>query len=103
MKALIALLTFSASVASAQSCLGEAQIIAKAESARFVDGACLVKIAPSSIRFFAENQLCPLSYGDIVGRSVVMSRASVATCKTASNSEISGVIVLDSAGTLTLE
>ncbi|MEK6555382.1 MAG: hypothetical protein AABZ31_09090 [Bdellovibrionota bacterium] len=90
-----------ANLDKAQNCLGEAQIIATVESVGPVSsGLCRANV--SDVRFFAENQTCPLSLADVVEKGILV-RADNFQCMQSAGSEISGVIVLKADGSIRLE
>lgn len=82
-------------------CQGEAQIIARVSTTQALPGdKCLAKI--EAVDFLAANQFCPLGYGDLLGRGVILENTNAQECATKMNTTVSGVVVLQD-GALVLE
>jgi hypothetical protein len=97
--AAICLLT---SVSYANQCLGEAQIIATVAFNEPVSADSCRATVQANVRFYAESQVCPLSFSDVVSKGILIPADSF-QCSLLPGDEISGVIVLDEAGNISLD
>ena len=107
LKSIILVLAFSQTATA--NCLGEAQIIAKAESAkveRYVEEMrviCRVKISESSVQFFAPNQLCPLDLAEVLNSGLVVAVNFSTECPIQAQDVFSGVLAVQRDGEIRLE
>lgn len=88
---------------SANACLGEAQIIAGIMDFKKSMSSCKVFINPNQVRFFAENQACPIDIATIVGEGIEVGLMSGHDCALSIGDELNGVVVKNAAGVLVLE
>lgn len=96
-------LILTTSAQAQMSCFGEAQIIAKVSESRGVtSGRCQLTVLASDIKFYSENQLCPLSIDEVLVKGVLV-RADNFQCAVNVNETISGILVLQEDGTIVLE
>lgn len=101
--AIITLIALSAQFCSA-ACIGEAQIIAKVESVSYKsDETCVVMIASSSIEQYNESMVCPLDLNEVLQRGVEVTSQNGHMCSYSAGQAISGVLVKDASGSITLE
>lgn len=104
MKHLLVLALFGLTAQSAFSaCLGEAQIIARISSIEPVSsGLCIAQIEAADVRFFSENQLCPLTLDEVVASGIFV-KADNTQCFLSADGELSGVVKVNGDGDLVLE
>lgn len=88
--------------AYSQTCLGEAQFIAKVESVQKLnENSCLVKLA--DISQYRPSMVCPLSYSLAQTAGVLVGMSSQQACLYQVGQEISGILVLNADGSLILD
>ncbi len=88
----------------AEACIGEAQIIAETQGVQPVDlKTCLVSINPYSVRFYSENRTCPLDLSEVLNSGIKVSTKSDGVCSVHPGDAISGVVVVNQDGSLSLE
>lgn len=101
--AIVTLIALSAQLSSA-ACLGEAQFIAKVESVSYkADETCVVMIASSSIERYNESMVCPLDLSEVLNAGVEVTSQNGHMCSYSAGQDISGVLVKDASGRITLE
>jgi hypothetical protein len=104
MKTLVAIMTLiSLNVASAD-CLREAQIIAKVEtSTKTSMNSCLVTVAADTVRHYSASRLCPLDLNDIIQAGIEVEMNDDQTCAYEVGQDISGVVVQNNDGSVSLD
>lgn len=99
---LIALVLLSSQLSLA--CLGEAQIVAEVNGVTQTEkGNCAISISAPSVSFYHENQTCPLFLEDVLISAFEVSAKPNGACVIYPGDSISGVLVLDHDGKITLE
>ncbi len=97
------LIIMSLATTKALACTGEAQIIAKVGSIEKTMTSCTARLDSSSIRFYAENGTCPLDIDEVLAQGIEVGLKDGHDCRFDVGSELSGVLVKNSAGRLVLE
>lgn len=104
MKLSIVLFSLLAGQISIANCLGEAQIIAKVADIKSKSvTSCSVNIDVNSIQQYNSSQICALDIDDVLSKGVEVGLVNGQDCALNSGDSISGVLVLNSTGTITLD
>lgn len=104
MKRIILGMAILGSGAMASACIGEAQLvakIAKVEKASLIS--CKAYIDAASISFYSESMVCPLDLEEVIAEGVEVGFKDGHDCRLESGEELSGIIVKNSSGSLTVE
>ena len=88
---------------SALACLGEAQITATIKSIEHSTGLTCKAHISESVDFFATSGVCPLELEEIQAKGIEMGLINGHDCPIEVGMILSGVIVKDANGDLTLE
>jgi hypothetical protein len=85
------------------NCFGEAQIIAKVGFSEKTHSSCRVFPDESSIKIYNESGACPLDLGLVIQAGVEVGFSDGHDCRLTSGDVLTGVLVLQPSGTITLE
>ncbi len=97
---IFSLLSLSLAANAQSSCIGEAQIIAKVESVqKSTVSSCRVLV--KEVSFFRESIVCPLDLSEVMDSGIEIGMKD-GDCQYSADS-ISGVLVKDKAGRITIE
>lgn len=89
--------------ASANACLGEAQIIAPVTTYQETMMSCKAFINLSKVIHFKVNSTCPLDLADIASQGVEVGLKNGHDCAIEVGENLNGVVVRNAAGVLILE
>jgi hypothetical protein len=104
MKLSIVLFSMFTAQVSMANCLGEAQIIAKVAGIKSKSlSNCTVDIDFNSIKQYNTNMTCILDIQEVLYKGVEVGLKDGHDCALDLGDDISGVLVLNTAGTITLE
>ncbi len=88
----------------AVACLGEAQIIAEVNGvAQTEHGTCAISISAPSVSFYQVNKHCPLELETFLNLPLEIPTKQNGACGIHPGGQISGVLVLNADGKITLE
>ena len=87
----------------ASACIGEAQIIARVSGVQLLGTTCFAQIDPTAVKFYSANGACPLALTEILQSGVDVGLRTEDTCSMAAGDTLSGLVVKDQGGQLTLE
>ena len=86
------------------ACFGEAQIIAQANEVGFTTAtSCYVILNSDDIKHFSASGVCPLDFSEVVHAKIKVPAIDQGQCSARPGDMVSGVIVKDEKGDLTLE
>ncbi|MFN3695867.1 MAG: hypothetical protein ACK4VO_00390 [Pseudobdellovibrio sp.] len=86
------------------ACLGEAQIIARVSSVVFTSAtSCHIILNHEDIKHFSASGVCPLDISEVAQSEITVPAIDQGQCSAIPGDMISGVVVKDKNGRLTLE
>jgi hypothetical protein len=84
------------SVSLANTCVGEAQIIAKIQKTVFVSPTeCKGFIDPKSVEFFSSSQTCPLTIDEVLANGITPRHIDQGVCAFIEGDTVNGIIFVD--------
>jgi hypothetical protein len=89
---------------SAMACLQpEAQIIATITQVERTTQACVARVSPETLRFFASSYVCPLDIDEVLAEGVNVGIVNGHECALQVGDELNGIVYRDQAGLLRIE
>jgi hypothetical protein len=102
MKIIMAALIAFTAQASMAECLGEAQFVAKVESVKQTAAGCLATLSIDSITHYNESLVCSLDLTEVLQKGIEVGNVNQ-SCSYEAGQDISGVLVKNADGTISLD